>query len=108
MSDPKQGEIWMADLPPPLNRRPVLVLTRSGAIPALYNVTIATVSSRIRAIATEVELTPEDGLAERCAVSADNLLTFPKHYLDDRVCQLSAERINQVFEAIHVALDMPF
>jgi mRNA interferase MazF len=109
MPQPSQGQIWMADLPAPLHRRPVLILTRSSAIAHLQNVTIATISSRVRGIDAEVELTPQsDQVAQQCAVSLDNLLTLPKHYLDRFVCDLSAERMNEVFAAIHIALALPF
>ena len=41
MASIRQGEIRWADLPPPANRRPVLVLTRSDAIGHMTNVTVA-------------------------------------------------------------------
>lgn len=102
-----QGQIWIAELPPPINQRPVLVLTRTAAIPHLQNVTIATISRRVRGIDTEVELTTSDGIKERCAVSLDNILTIPKPYLDVFVVELSAVRMAQVFEALKIALDIP-
>ncbi len=48
MSEAEQGEVWWADLPQPVGRRPVLVLTRSDAIPVLANVTVAPLTRSIR------------------------------------------------------------
>lgn len=104
-----QGEIWMADLPAPLNPRPVLILTRTNAIQHLQNVTVATISSRVRGLSTEVELSSAvDHVPQNCAVSLDNIITLPKAYLDYRICTLSASRRNEVFEAVHTAFELPF
>lgn len=103
----RQGQIWIADLPMPIGRRPVLVLTRTSAIPTLHNVTVATISTNIRNVETEVVLGPADGMARRCAVSCDNIHTLRVQYLDRAVAELSPERMSEVFQAIRNAFDMP-
>lgn len=103
-----QGQIWLADLPPPIHRRPVLVLTRTHALPHLTKVCIATISRNIRGTDTEVVLSPSDGVAQRCAVSLDNILTLPQDTLVRYITELSAGRMNEVFEAIHRAFDLPY
>ena len=46
----KQHEIWWAELPPPIGRRPVLLLSRDQAYRLLKHVTVAEVSTTIRNI----------------------------------------------------------
>ena len=107
MNNLAQGQVWIADLPAPINRRPVLILTRSSALPHLNNVTVATISRKIRGVDTEVELSPRDGVVHDCAVSLDNIMTIPQHLLVRHIVNLSNEQLNEVYEAIHHAFDLP-
>ncbi len=102
-----QGEVWWADLPDPAGHRPVVVLTRTRALPRLNQVTFAPITRTIRGIDTEVVLGPLDGLPGECAVSLDNIGTGPKELLDRRIIRLAESRMDDVFEAIRVAFDMP-
>jgi mRNA interferase MazF len=103
----KQGDIWWANLPPPAGRRPVLVLTRSRALPQLTNVTVAPLTRSARGIDTEVALSPADGVPTDCVVSLDNILTIRKASLDRRIVVLRAEMMSDVFSAIRNAFQMP-
>ena len=85
MEEPKQADIWWANLPEPLGRRPVLVLTRNAAIPVRTNVSVALLTRTIRGIDSEVELGVRHGVKTRCAVSLDNIVTIPKPMLDRRM-----------------------
>jgi mRNA interferase MazF len=49
----KQYEIWWADLPEPVGRRPVLLLSRSPAYDYLHNVTVVEVTTTVRSIPQE-------------------------------------------------------
>ena len=40
MVDKTQGQLWWANLPDPLGRRPVLILTRDDALPKLHYATV--------------------------------------------------------------------
>jgi len=48
-------------------RHPVCVLTRNEAILRLDNVVVATISSRVWGVPSEVPLGPEDGMPRDCA-----------------------------------------
>lgn len=61
----KQGDVYWLTFPSPNKRRPVVILTRSSAIPYLSDITIAPITSTIRGIPTEVFLTPSDGMMDR-------------------------------------------
>src|SRR6266508_4202511 len=69
----KRGEVWWAELPEPVGRRPVVLLTRDGAYGYRTMATVAPVTTTIRGIPAEVELGPADGLPRRCVVNLDNL-----------------------------------
>ena len=66
-------------------RRPVLVVTRSEAIPVLNRILVAPVTRTIREIPTEVQLGNEDGLPAPCVASFDNLQPVPKSFLMERL-----------------------
>ena len=106
MASIRQGEIRWADLPPPANRRPVLVLTRSDAIGHMTNVTVAPLTRAVRGIDAEVVLSPDNGVPTLCAVSLDNIVTIPKTMLDRSIVTLDADTMRQVFAAIRFVFAM--
>lgn len=97
-----RGEVWWADVPGD-KRRPVLILTRERFVTRLGAVLVAPLTSNVRGIATEVELTAEDGLGERCAANFDNVFTLSKSRFVDRICRLGEERLEQVCAAYRFA-----
>lgn len=100
-----QGDVYWHTFRAPDKRRPVLILTRSSAIPFLTGVTIAPITTTIRGITSEVILTPaDDGVAADCAVNADNLQTVQKANLGTYITHLSLERMREVRAAIEFAL----
>ena len=104
---PRQGEVWWADAPEPVGRRPVLILTRDAILDRLTNVSIAPLTTTNRKISSEVPVGPSDGLPRPCIVSLDNIQTFPKRVLDTRITKLDHRRMLEVWEALRFAFDMP-
>src|SRR6266436_1844583 len=101
----KQGEVYWYTFRAPDKRRPVLILTRSSAIPYLTGITVAQITTTIRETASEVLLTPgEDGVLAECVVNTDNLHTIQKILLRDFMTELSPERMREVRAAIEFAL----
>lgn len=98
MSDPAQGEIWWAEAED--KRRPVLVVTRDEAIPRLTWLVVAPVTRTVRSIRTEVALDSEEGLAEPCVASFDNLQPVRRSFLTQRVGRLSPERRIELCRAL--------
>lgn len=84
-------------------RRPVCVLTRQEAIPAMRNVVVAMVTRTIRDIPTEVRLEVRDGMPVECAVSLDNLRTVPRVLLTEPITRLSGQRMHDVCRALGIA-----
>jgi len=103
----KRGEIWWAELPSPIRKRPVVLLSRDEAYPIRNAVTVAEVTTTIRGIPIEVPLGPEDGLPRRCVANLDIIITIRKELLRERVSLLSAEKISQINQAIKFAFCLP-
>ena len=102
----KRGEVWWAHLPEPVGRRPVVLLSRDSAYRVRSAVTVAPVTRTIRNIPVEVLLEKKDGLPSRCVVNLDDITTIPKSLIKERITPLSAERMQQVDEAVRFALDV--
>lgn len=100
----KQYEIWWADLPTPVGRRPVLLLTRSSAYGYLNKAIVAEITTTIRGIPQEVLLGEAEGLGPSVA-NFDNIHVVAKHSLSSRVGVLSASREREVKRALGYALD---
>lgn len=90
MVTPRQGEVWWAETE--AKRRPVLVVTRSEAVPVLSTIVIAPVTRTIRGIPTEVPLGPAHGLPVDCVASFDNLQPIRRSFLTARLGGLGDDR----------------
>jgi len=103
----RRGEVWWTDLPNPIGRRPVLLLSRDEAYRVRTSVTVAEVTTTIRHIPVEVPLGREDGMPKSCVVNLDTLLTVRKELLQERICTLSLEKMQLVEKAVKFALALP-
>lgn len=103
----KQFELWWADLPEPVGRRPVLLLTRTPATPYLSRVIIAEVTSTRRGIPQEVALGRREGLTNECVANLDNVHVVPKGRLRERIGAVPARRVLEVKRALGFALAWP-
>ena len=102
----RRGEIWWVELPSPIGRRPVLLLSRDSAYKVRTSITVAMVTRTIRGIPVEVLIGPEEGMTVECAVSLDNILTIPKSRLRQRITALPSTKMTAVAKAIIFALDL--
>ena len=98
------GEIYWYTFKAPDKRRPVLILTRTSAIRYLTGITVAPITTTIRGIPTEVQLSLDDGLYAACAVNLDKLQTVQKHQLAGYITRLSGDTLRLVYAAIEFAL----
>ncbi len=87
---PHQGDIWWAEAED--KRRPVLVVTRTEAIPVLSWILVAPVTRTIRDIPTEIRLDQEHGIDMPCVASFDNLQPIRKTFLTSRIGSLPSPR----------------
>lgn len=100
----ERGEVRLYRFARPDKQRPVVVLTRDSAISYLSAVTVAPVTSTIRGVPSEVLLTEDDGMKERCAINLHNVVTVSKVHLGRRVAMLSSERLRELCAALGFAL----
>lgn len=99
---PLQGDIWWAETED--KRRPVLVVTRSEAIPVLTGIVVAPVTRTIRDIPSEIRLGAEENLEVECAASFDNLQRVLRSALTKKIGNLGLRR-NELCRAIRAMTD---
>ena len=102
----RRGEVWWAELPPPVGRRPVVLLSRDVAYRVRTSITVGIVTRIARNIPVEVPLGPEDEMPQQCVVNLDDILTIPKARLTQRITILSPQKMVGVARAIIFALDL--
>ncbi len=102
----RRGEVWRTELPQPIGRRAVRLLSRDAAYSVRTSVIVAIVTRTIRNIPVEVLLEPENGMSTKCVVNLDDILTIPKSRLTEQITTLSTEKMTAVGKAIVFALDL--
>ena len=103
----KQFDLMWADLPDPVGRRPVLLLTRTPAYPYLNKILIAEVTSTVRGIPQEVLLGKKEGLLRSSVVNFDNVHAIPKAALSNFIGSLAPVRHREIKRALGYVLDWP-
>ena len=103
----KQYEIRWANLPAPIGRRPVLLLTRTAAYQYLAKVIVAEVTTTVRGIPQEVPLGRREGLDRPSVANLDNVHVVAKARLGDLVGAIGNARHAEVKRAFGYALDWP-
>ena len=97
-----QGDVWWAEAED--KRRPVLVVSRTEAIPALTWILVAPVTRTIRGIPTEVSLDIDDGMPAPCVAVFDNLQPIRKSFLTEIVGSISQRR-SEICRALSALAD---
>jgi mRNA interferase MazF len=87
----------------PDKRRPVLVVTRQGAIELLNTVMVAPVTSTIRGAPGEVVVGAEEGLKHPSAINLDHVQTVERARLVGYVGSLGAPKMREVCRALAIA-----
>jgi mRNA interferase MazF len=100
----RQYEVWWANLPSPVGRRPVLLLSRDTAYEYLTRVIVVEITTTVRAIPVEVPLGRAEGLRHASVANLDNVHVVPKARLASRVGALRASRVAEVKRALGYAL----
>ncbi|MGQ0826235.1 MAG: type II toxin-antitoxin system PemK/MazF family toxin [Actinomycetota bacterium] len=100
---PAQGEVWWAEAED--KRRPVLIVTRTDAVPVLTWIIVAPVTRTVRRIPTEVILGADQGLPDDCVASFDNLQPIRRSFLTQRVGQLAIDEQDEICRALRALAD---
>lgn len=97
-----QGDVWWAESED--KRRPMLIVTRTEAIPVLTWILVAPVTRTIRGIPTEVKLDIDDGMPVLCVAAFDNIQPIRKSFLTEFVGSISQRR-SEVCRALSALAD---
>lgn len=100
----KRAELWWAELPPPANHRPVIILTRDEVLHSIGGIVVALVTRTIRDLPTEVVLGRRQGLPTRSVANLDNILTVPRERLKRRMGACDAAKVAELDMALMHAL----
>ena len=99
-----RGDVCWYSFRPPDERRPVLILTRDSMLAMLKEVSVASISTRIRNVPSEVFLGPADGMPEECAVNFYLIQSVPKKNIGRVITHLSPGRMAEARAALLFAL----
>ena len=97
----QRGEVWFAETPG--GDRPVLVLTRDPVAERIGAVVVAALTRTRRGLASELELTPADGVPTDSVVNFDNIHTVNRGAFRRRVTRLSAARMADACRVLQAA-----
>jgi mRNA interferase MazF len=100
----RRGEIWWADFPAPMGRRPAILMSRDEAYEVRASVTVVPLTRRVRRIPVEVHLEPKDGVPRSCVANVDNLTYVAKSLLVRRVGPLAPDKLRALEDALRFAL----
>ena len=99
----KRGEIRWYTFTLPDKRRPVLILTRDDVIDYLNEIIVVPITRTIRGLATEVVLTPDDGMPLVSALNFDHVALAQRQRIGAIICSLPEERWDEVRRALLIA-----
>ena len=99
-----QGDVFWCESPDD-KRRPVLVITRTEAAALLGTVVVAPITRTVRNIPTEIALGADEGLADECAASFDNLRPARVSMLTERVGALGPLRQHEICQSLAALAD---
>ena len=102
-SGPRRGEIWLYRFNPPDKRRPVVVLTRSDALPLLHTAMVAPITSTIRGLSSEVIVGVEEGLKNDSVINCDHIQSVDQRMLRRYIGSLSESKMVEVCRAVAIA-----
>ncbi len=99
----KRGEIRWYTFTLPDKRRPVLILTRDEVIDHLNEIIVVPITRTIRGLATEVVLTPDDGMPVVSALNFDHIALAQRQRIGAILSSLPQERWTEVRHALMIA-----
>ena len=99
----EHGEIWEARVD---KLRPVAIASRDDVRGRRDKTTVASITTTIRGLPTEVVLDHRDGLPRPSVVLCDELTTIPKEWLVRRIGRLSETKIEAFDGALRFALQL--
>ena len=103
-SEPRQYEVWWANLELPAGRRPVLVLHRDEAALFLSRLIVVEITTRLLPSPRVVRLGRAEGLPRESVANFDNLQAVRLSSFLERIGVVSSRRIVELKRALGRAL----
>ena len=105
-----RGEFYLVKHPTrrdPKRQRAFIVVSRQVLIESKFTTVICAPVYTTRAgLATQVNVGIDEGLKHDSAIHCDELISLPKAVLTDYIGTLSASRVDELNEALRVALEL--
>ncbi len=105
-TDPRSGEIWLADLGMTAKSRPVLILAYPGENDARALVIVVPLTSQIRGYRGEVEIGRPRELSKQSAVNVQGLASIDPGRLVRKLAVLNAEQRDKVNRSLRDLLGL--
>ena len=102
----KRGEIYWAEFPAPVGRRPVVLVSRDESYSVRSRCIVVPLTRTVRGIPTEVRIGPADGLPKAGVANADEIVTIPRTLLGGRITALADARIHELDRALSFAFGL--
>jgi mRNA interferase MazF len=105
----KRGELYRVFRPSgdPKRSRVFVIVSRNVLIETKFSTVIcAPVYSRYDGLSTQVAVGTEEGLKHDSSIHCDALMSIPKSALTNYVGILSLAKIEELNQALHIALDL--
>lgn len=84
-----------------------VVVSRQILVESRFSTVIcAPIYSRYDGLSTQVKIGVEDGLKHESSIHCDELVTIPKPLLTNFVGSLSSEKLQQLNDALRIALEL--
>jgi mRNA interferase MazF len=99
----RRGEIRWYTFQAPDKRRPVLILTRDAVVDQLNELMVAPLTRTVRGLATEVVLTPDDGMPVVSAINFDHVALAQRSRLGAALASLPESRWSEARSALLTA-----
>jgi len=105
-TNPKVGDVWVADLGMVAKMRPVLVLAGTSADDARSLVVVVPLTSQIRGMRGEVPLGRVQWLPKVSAVNVQGIASFDPSRFERRLGSCTHEQMDAVKHALRELLDL--
>ena len=107
----KRGELYRVAHPShdPKKFRVFVVVSRQALINSRFSTIVcAPIYSTCDGLASQVAIGVEEGLKHISSIHCDELVSLPRSMLTDYIGALSPHKMNELNQALRVALDLPY
>ncbi|MQG21836.1 MAG: type II toxin-antitoxin system PemK/MazF family toxin [SAR202 cluster bacterium] len=102
----QKGEVWWANFPAPMGRRPVLLLSRDSAYIVRTAILVAPLTATIRDTPVEVTFEEISSIDSGFVIDLDSIMTVPISILTEPIARLAKEKMEDVHKALSFAFDL--